>query len=146
MIKTISHAGANTREFMAGCPSNWPLYELIVPSNYALSPAEISAGWILRTENEHAAIKLQLLALYTAWEPTWVALSEPPPSNTPLGLLVQLTQEELTAVLASALEDPMVLRLVVMLSGAHFVYLNDPVVRAGLLQFLPEARVNQLLT
>lgn len=70
MIKFRSHRSANSAEFQAGAPGEWPREEIAVSSDHRLSPDEMAAGWLLLSDEEWQAIRATHRAAWDAWEAT----------------------------------------------------------------------------
>lgn len=68
MIKLITHQEAQSAEFLAGCPGEWPRTEEVVSDDYKLSEKELESGYILETERDHAARIEQHREAFRLWE------------------------------------------------------------------------------
>lgn len=68
MIKFRSHRSANSAEFKAGAPGEWPREEIAVSPDHRLSPEEVAAGWVLLSDEEWQAIRATHRAAWDAWE------------------------------------------------------------------------------
>ena len=66
-ILVISHAAANSAEYLAGIPGNWPRIEMAVDDKYELSADQINSGYNLYTPEDHAALKFGLKVEYERW-------------------------------------------------------------------------------
>lgn len=67
MIKFRSHRSANSAEFKAGAPGEWPREEVAVSPDHRLLPEEVTAGWVLLSDDEWQAVRSTHKAAWDAW-------------------------------------------------------------------------------